>query len=85
VAVRYGLEDLLTKPFTEFRHPLLMAGRTEVPSLTGEGQKVLVATVFAFDAGKTVVEDAAIKIAVDHLLHINLHEDQVKRVSRAKT
>lgn len=29
------------------------------------------ATALAFDTGKTIVEDATIKIAVDHLLHIS--------------
>ena len=32
------------------------------------------ATVLAFDAGKTIVEDAAIKIAVDHLFYISTEE-----------
>ena len=71
VPVRDGLEDLLTKPLPEFHHPFLVAGRTEVPSFAGEGQEILVATVFAFYTGETIVEDAAIKITVDHLLHIS--------------
>ena len=32
------------------------------------------ATVLALDAGKTIVENAAIKIAVDHLFHISTEE-----------
>jgi hypothetical protein len=71
VPVGDGLEDLLTKPLPEFHHPFLVAGRTEVPSFAGEGQEILVATVFAFYTGETIVEDAAIKITVDHLLHIS--------------
>jgi hypothetical protein len=34
----------------------------------------LVATIFASNAGETIVEDAAIKIAVDHLFHISTEE-----------
>jgi hypothetical protein len=74
VAVRYGLEDLLTEPLPEFYHPLLMAGGAEVPAFAREGHEILVATIFAFNAGKTIVEDAEIKIAVDHLLHIGAEE-----------
>jgi len=33
-----------------------------------------VATVLALDAGKTIVENAAIKIAVDHVFHISTEE-----------
>ena len=32
------------------------------------------ATVLAFDTGKTTVEDATVKIAVDHLLHISTED-----------
>ena len=47
-----------------------MAGGAEVPAFARKGQETLVATVFAFDAGETIVEDAAIKIAINDLLHI---------------
>ena len=52
----------------------LMAGGAEVPAFAREGQEILVATIFAFNAGETIVEDAAIKIAIDHLLHIRAEE-----------
>ncbi len=74
VAVRYGLEDLLTKPFAKFHHSLLTAGGAEVTAFAREGQEILVATILAFNAGETIVEDAAIKIAIDHLLHISTEE-----------
>jgi len=51
-----------------------MAGGAEVPAFAREGQEILVATIFAFNAGETIVEDAAIKIAVDHLFHIGTEE-----------
>jgi hypothetical protein len=51
-----------------------MAGGAEVPAFAREGQEILVATIFAFNAGETIVEDAAIKIAVDHLFHISTEE-----------
>jgi len=34
MTVRYGLEHFFTKPFPEFHHSLLMAGRAEVAALT---------------------------------------------------
>ena len=34
MTVRYGLEQFFTKPFPEFHHSLLMAGRAEVAALT---------------------------------------------------
>jgi len=36
----------------------------------GECQEVFMAAIFAFHAGKPVVQIAAIEIAVDHLLDI---------------
>jgi hypothetical protein len=43
-------------------------------TLTREGEEILVTAVLALDAGKTIVEDATIKIAVDHLFHISTEE-----------
>jgi hypothetical protein len=39
-------------------------------TLTREGQEVLVSAVLTFESGKATVGDPAIKIAVDHMLHI---------------
>ncbi|MCX5874359.1 MAG: hypothetical protein NTY51_14160 [Deltaproteobacteria bacterium] len=36
----------------------------------GEGQKILMAAIFAFHAGKAVAQIAATEIAIDHLLDI---------------
>jgi hypothetical protein len=69
-----GLEDFLAEPCAKFHHTLLMAGGAEVRAFAREGQEILVATIFAFNAGETIVEDAAIKIAVDHLFHISTEE-----------
>ena len=67
VAVGDGLEDFFTEPFAKFHDTLLMAGGAEVPAFAREGQEILVATVFAFNAGETIVEDAAIEVtANDH-------------------
>jgi hypothetical protein len=65
---------LITKPLTKFHHTLLMAGGAEVPAFAREGQEILVATIFAFNAGETIVEDAAITIAVNHLFYISTEE-----------
>ena len=43
-------------------------------AFTREGQKILMAAVFAPDSGEKIVEDAAIQIAVDHVFHISTEE-----------
>jgi len=45
-----------------------------VPAFAREGQEILLATIFAFNAGETIGEDAAINIAGDHLFHISTEE-----------
>jgi hypothetical protein len=42
--------------------------------LAGECRKVFMAAVFAFHAGKSVVQITAIEVAIDHLLDIGLPE-----------
>ena len=74
VPMRYSLEDFITKPLPEFHYSLLMARRAKMPALTGEGQEVFMSPVFALHTGKTVVEDAAIKIPGDDPFHISTEE-----------
>jgi len=62
----YRLDHFLTQPLTKLHDSLLVARRAEVPALAGEGQKILVTTVCAFDAGKSIVEVATVKIPVNH-------------------
>ncbi len=68
--VGYLFEDIHAEPFPEFHHALLVAGRTKMTPFAGECQKIFVAAVFAFDAGKAVDQIAAIEITVDHLFDI---------------
>ena len=68
--MRNLLEDIYAEPFPEFHHPLLVAGWAEMTPFAGECQEVFMAAIFAFHAGKPVVQIAAIEIAVDHLLDI---------------
>ena len=42
----------------------------KVVTFAGEGEKILMAAVFTFDAGKAVVQVAAIDIMANHLLYI---------------
>ena len=65
MTVRYGLEHFFTEPFPEFHHPFLMTRGAEVAALTREGQKILMAAVFASNSGEAVMEDAAIEVTVD--------------------
>ena len=41
-------------------------------TLAGEDQEIFMAAIFAFYTGKAVVRDAAIEIAINHLLEIEL-------------
>ena len=68
--VRYLLEDIHADPFPEFNHELLMTRRTEVAALAGECQEIFMAAIFAFHAGKAVVQITAVEITIDHLLDI---------------
>ena len=64
------LEYITAKPLPEFHHPLLMARWAEMTPLARKCQEVFVAAVFAFHAGKPVVQITAIEITIDHLLDI---------------
>jgi len=68
--VGHFLENVQAEPFPKLYNPFLVTGRAEVAALTREGQQVFMAAVFAFHTGKTVVQIAAIKVAVDYLFDI---------------
>ena len=68
------LENIHAQPFPEFHHALLVAGRAEVAEFAGEGQEVFVAAIFAFDAGKAIVQIPAIEVPVNDLLQIRTPE-----------
>ena len=70
MAVRDCLDHFLAEPFTEFHHPLLMAGWREVSSLTRECQEVFMSTVLTSYSCKSVMQDTAIKITIDNLSDI---------------
>jgi len=70
MAVRNGLEYFFTQVFPKFHYPFLMTGWAEMATLTRKCKQVLVATIATPDTCKTVVQDSAIQIAVNHLLHI---------------
>ena len=70
MAVRNGLQDSLAEPLTKFHHPLLMTRGTEVPSLARECEQEFVAALATPDTRKTIMKDAAIKIAVYNVFHI---------------
>jgi hypothetical protein len=63
------LEHIHAEPLPEFHDALLMAGRAEVAALAGKSQQVFVAAVFTFDAGKTIVQIAAIEISNARIKH----------------
>jgi len=79
-----GLKDFFTKPLPEFHHTLLMTGGAEVPAFAREGQKVFMTAVLTIHAGETIVEDTAIKIAVDHLFHICAEEAVLEETDQKK-
>ena len=47
-----------------------MTGRAEMAALTGEGQEILMTTVFASDPGEAIMEDATIQITINDRLDI---------------
>jgi hypothetical protein len=63
-------EDVGTEPFPEFHHPLLMAGRTEMTALAGEGEKIFMVAIPALHPGKAVVQVATVQVAVNDLLEV---------------
>jgi hypothetical protein len=65
--VRHRPQDRLVEPLRKRHRPLRVAGGAEVPPLAGVGQEVLVTTVGAADAGKTLAEIATGKIVPDDL------------------
>ena len=63
-------QDIHAEPLTEFHHALLVTGRAEMPSFTRECQQVFVAAVLAFHAGKTVAQNAAVEVTINHFFDI---------------
>ena len=59
-------QNLSAHPFAKLNHSLLVAGRTEVSALAGEGQKIFMAAVCTSDPGKAVAQNATVQITVDH-------------------
>jgi hypothetical protein len=72
--VQDSLDDLLTRPLPEFHYSLLVTGGAGMAALARKCQEVFMAAVLTLHAGEPVMEDAAIKIAVDHLPHISTQE-----------
>jgi hypothetical protein len=68
LAVGDILEQLTLGPVDPQKLPLLMAARAQTPKLAREGDEKLVTTVRAAHPGDTLVEDAAVEIAVDRRL-----------------
>lgn len=65
-----SLDDLLAEPLPEFHDPLLVAGWAEVPAFAGKRQEILVTAVLTSDPGKSVMEDTAVEISINDVLHI---------------
>ena len=58
--VPFRVEDVHAEPLPEFHYALLMAGWTKMPSFTRKCQQVFMAAIFAFHAGKTVLQIAPV-------------------------
>jgi hypothetical protein len=59
-----------TEPFPKLDNPLLVAGGTEVPALTGKGQKILMTAISTPHPSKTVMTNPTVKISIDNPPHI---------------
>jgi hypothetical protein len=77
--VGYLFEDINAEPFAEFHHTFLVARGAKMPSFTRKRQQVFVAAVFTFDAGKTIVQIAAIEITIDYFFDIGPPESVLPR------
>ena len=65
MTMRDGDGKIIQKPFTKFDHPFLMTRGAKMTPLAGEGNQIFVTAVIATDAGKTVLQAAAIEVAKD--------------------
>jgi len=68
--VGYLLKDIHTQPLAELYNALLVAGWAKMAALTGKSQKVFMAAVLAFHAGKAVAKITTIQVTVEHLFDI---------------
>jgi hypothetical protein len=64
MSVRNLFEDIRAQPLPEFHDALLVAGWAKMAAFTGKCQQKLMATVFALDAGKTVVQITPIQVSL---------------------
>ena len=62
--------NLAAQPVTEFNNTLLVAGRAKMPAFAWKSQQVFVSAFFAFDPRKSVMQNAAIKVAINYLFDI---------------
>jgi len=74
MSVRNRFDDLMTQPFTEFHHPFLMTGWTEMATFARMGQQILMTAIIASDTRKTVMQNSAVQISINHLPNIRTVE-----------
>jgi hypothetical protein len=74
-----GLQNLFTQIFPGFYYPLLVAGWSKMNSLRRECKQVLMPTIATSDTGKAVMQNVAVKIAINHLPHIGAEEAVLSR------
>ena len=65
--MRDGFNYVLTEPFPEFHHPLLMTGWAKVTAFARKSQQVFMAAVLALDPGKSIEKNTAIQIPLHNL------------------
>jgi hypothetical protein len=70
MAVGDFFKHIGAEPFTKLYHPLLMTGWTEMSSFARKGQEVFMSAVTAFNPGKTIMQDSAVKIPENNFLYI---------------
>ena len=63
-------EDVGTELFAEFHPPLLMAGRTEMAALAGDGKNIFMMKIPALHSAKAVVQLTKMQVAVYDLLEV---------------
>ena len=67
MAIRHMFQYLLAQPFPEHNHPLLMAGRAEMPALARKRQEIFMPAIATSYPGKTQMQIPAVQISVNHV------------------
>ena len=58
------------QPLSEFYHPFGVTRRAKMTALAGKRKQIFMVALSAFDAGKAVMKDSAVKILIYYLFYM---------------